>query len=267
VSTGATAASLLTASILLAAAPLAAAAVQSPATYEVGSIPVAAGTASVEFPILGDFRGEIDVGTLAQGTYTDKDPLEYLSLVTPVAWLHYDGVPNLRLSLAFQELFFRAVVPVGLPDGHEERFITRARLQQPRGGSALYELVQLDVRSFVDPGGTHRIVYQPRFRVGQGFNLDAARIQSLVLYQELALRFSDASYTTRAFSFLRGFVGYTWTTRRGIFVTVGLVGQISLNPPATRYDFWYGPALAFAYRFRPPSAAEAPPTPPDPQLQ
>ncbi len=258
----------LLASALLAAAPCAAVAAPALPTYAVGSIPVAPGMLSLEFPIAGAFRGEAGVLALGQGTYQDRNPFEYLSIVAPSVWVHFDGVPNLRLSAAFQELVYREVAPMGLTDSHEERFVARARLQQPRGASALYELVQLDLRSFDDPGGTHRVVWRPRFRVGQGFNLDAVRIHSLVLFQEVGFRFSDASYTTRAFDFFRAFAGYTWTTRRGVFVTLGAIGQISLSPPATRYDFLWGPVLALSYRLRPAAAErEAPPPPPDVELQ
>jgi hypothetical protein len=129
-------------------------------------------------------------------------------------------------------------------------------------------MVQLDVRSFDDPGGTHRLVLRPRFRVGQGFNLDAVRIHSLVLYQELAFRFGEEGYAARAFEFFRAFAGYTWTTRRGTFVTVGLIGQLTLNPGATRYDLLWGPVLTASYRFRPaPAAAAEPPAPADPEVQ
>ncbi|RPJ62587.1 MAG: hypothetical protein EHM24_25780 [Acidobacteria bacterium] len=248
---------------LLAAAPLVAAAAPTLPTYAVGSIPVAPGSVSVEFPIHGDFQGELGALVLGQGTYDNHNPFAYLSAASPFAWVHFDVVPNVRLSAAFQEIFYREVAPLGLRDAHEERLVTRARLQQPRGTAALYELFQLDVRSFDDPGGTHRIVYRPRFRIGQGLNLDAVRIHSLVLFQEVAFRFSDSSYTERAFESFRAFVGYMWTTRRGAFVTLGFVGQISLNPAATRYDFLYGPALNVAYRFRSAAKAEAPPVPPD----
>jgi hypothetical protein len=264
VTTRATGLQLLAAS-LVAAAPLVAAPAPALPTYAVGSIPVAPGLVSVEFPIHRDFRGEIGALVLGQGTFDDNNPFAYLSVVSPWAWVHFDGVRNLRVSAAFQEFFYREVAPMGLRDAHEERFVARARVQQPRGTAALYELLQLDVRSFDDPGGTHRVVYRPRLRVGQGLNLDAVRIHSLVLFQEVALRFSDASYTERAFDFFRAFLGYTWTTRRGTFVTVGVVGQISLNPAATRYDFLYGPALTFAYRFR--SAPKAEPAPLAPEVE
>ena len=258
---------LLIAAALVAAAPLQAAAAPL-TTYAVGSFPVVPGLVDVEFPIHRDFRGQVGVVALGQGTYDDGNPFAYLSLVSLSAWLHFDGERNLRLSVAFQEFFHREVAPMGLRDAHEERLVARARIQQPRGAAAVYELIQLDVRSFDDPGGTHRVVYRPRFRLGQGFNLDAVRIHSLVLFQEVAFRFSDASYTTRAFDFFRAFAGYTWTTKRGTFVTLGLVGQISLNPPATRYDFLYGPVLSLAYRFRSaPAAAEAPPAPSDVEVQ
>ena len=237
-------------------------------TYAVGTIPVAPGILAVELPLAGTFRGELGTVLLAQGTFGDRNPFQYLSAVSPYAWLHFDGVRDLRLSLAFQEILYREIAPLGLEDAHEERAMARARLQQPRGGGALYELLQLDLRSFDDPGGTHRFVWRPRFRLGQGFNLDAVRVHSLVLYQEVALRFADATYTTRAFDFFRAFAGYMWTTRRGVFVTLGVIGQISLNPPATRYDLWWGPALGLSYRFRPaPAEAEAPPAPPDVDVQ
>ena len=106
-------------------------------------------------------------------------------------------------------------------------------------------------------------MYRPRFRVGQGLNLDALLVHSLVLFQEVAFRFAEGSYSVRAFEFFRAFVGYTWTTRRGTFATLGVVGQISLNPAATRYDFLYGPALSLTHRFRPAGPAEAPPAPPE----
>lgn len=254
---------LLALSLLAAAAPARAA---GPATYAVGDIPVAPGVTSVEFPIGRAFASEIGLGALGQGTYDERNPFSYLSLLSPAAWLHYDGVRNLRLSLAFQELLYFEVPPLGLPDGHEERLVLRARVQQPRGAAALYEMLQLDVRSFDDAGGTHRWVFRPRFRVGQGFNLDAVRIHSLVLYQEVAFRFSADGYAERAFEFFRAFAGYTWTTRRGTFVTLGVIGQVSINPPATRYDVLWGPALSVLYRFR-SAAPEAPPAPSDVEVQ
>jgi len=139
--------------------------------------------------------------------------------------------------------------------------MARARLQQPRGAAAIYKMLQLDLRSFDDPTGKHQLVFRPRLRVGTGFNLDATRIHSLVLYQEVALRFADATYTKRAFDFYRAVVGYTWTTRRGTFITAGIVGQVSLSPAGTRLDFLYGPALSVAYRIA--KAVEGPPDPPE----
>jgi hypothetical protein len=233
----------------------------NPSTYTVGNIPVAPVAAQVEFPVAGALRGEVGLALLGQGSYDHRSPFEYLSAVAPSAWLHWDGVRNVRLTLSFQEFLYRDVPSLGLRDGHEERLVLRARLQQPRGEAALYELLQLDVRSFDDPGGVHRVVYRPRLRIGQGFNLDAVRIHSLVLYQEVALRFAEDGYASRAFDFFRAFAGYTWTTRRGTFVTLGLVGQVSLNPGATRYDVLWGPVLTAAYRFR-TRAAAAPTSPP-----
>jgi hypothetical protein len=255
--------SLVALALLAAAAPAAAA---GPETYLVGDIPVSVGVGTVEFRVGGPFAAEAGLGLLGQGTYDDRNPFQYLSMVTPVAWLHFDGVTNLRLSLAFQELLYREVPPLGLKDAHEERGILRARVQQPRGAAALYEMVQLDVRSLDDATGTHRVVFRPRFRVGQGFNLDAVRIHSLTLYQEVAFRFSSEGYAARAFEFFRAFVGYTWTARTGTFVSLGVIGQVVLNPAATRYDFLWGPALGLSHRFR-AAAADTPPSPADVEVQ
>ncbi|MGC4000500.1 MAG: hypothetical protein QM767_24850 [Anaeromyxobacter sp.] len=245
---------------LLLARPAPAAA---PETYAVGKLPLAPFGASVEFPAWGATKVELGGLLLTQGTYDDRNPWAHLSMLAPFGWLHHDGVPNLRLSLGFQELFQQEVAAMGIPSGHEERVVGRARLQQPRGEAALYELLQLDVRNFTDPGGTHRLVYRPRLRVGQGFNLDAVRIHSLFLYQEVALRYSSDDYATKAFDFFRAVVGYTWTTRTGTFVSLGAVGQVSLNPPGTRYDILYGPVLTFAHKFRAPPPQAAPPPPGD----
>jgi hypothetical protein len=231
-------------------------------SYTLGTLPVAVGLADLEFPLAGDFRGQLGSVVLSQGTFDDRNPFAYLSQVAPWVWLHYDGVPNIRLSAAFQESWSFAIGAIGVPSSHEERYIARARVQEPRGTSALYQLLQLDVRSFDDPSGKHQVVFRPRFRFGVGLNLDATRIHSMGLYQEAALRFADASYTTRAFEFYRGVIGYTWTTRRGVFVTAGVVGQISLNPAGTSLAFAYGPVLGFAYRIAPTAKeAEAPPEP------
>lgn len=232
----------------------------TPQSYAVGSVPVAPGGVSVEFPIRRNLQGEAGALVLGQGTYEEDNPFTYLSAVVPSGWLHYDGLRNVRLSLGFQEILQREVPAMGIRDNHEERVVARGRIQQPRGQAAIYELLQLDVRSFDDPGGTHRVVFRPRFRIGQGFNLDAARIHSAVLFQEVAFRFSGSSYAERAFDFFRAFVGYAWTTRRGTFVTAGVIGQIQLNPAATRYDLLYGPLLSVNYRFR----ASPPTTPPEP---
>ena len=257
---------------LLALALLAGAAVSGPAaalsTYAVGTLPVAAGLGNLDFPIAGDFRGQVGLLLLSQGTFDDRNPFAHFSLVSPSAWLHYDGIGNLRLSAAFQESWSLGVSAMGIPASHEERFTTRARLQQPRGASALYQMLQLDVRSFDDASGKHQIVFRPRLRIGVGFNLDANRIHSTTLYQEAALRFADSSYTTRAFDFYRAVVGYTWTTRRGTFVTLALLGQVSLNPAGTGLTFLYGPVLTLAYRIAPAAkAAEAPPEPPEVEPQ
>jgi hypothetical protein len=256
---------LLAASAALAGAGPRDARASPPANYAVGSVPVAPGGLALEFPLWKDLRGEVDAVVMGQGTYENSNPFAYLSTVSPAVFLHLDSVPNLRLSLGFQELLYREVPAMHLPDAHEERLVARARLQQPRGEAALYELLQLDVRSLEDATGTHRIVFRPRLRVGQGFNLDAVRIHSLALFQEVALRFSDADYVKRAFDFFRVFLGYNWTTRRGTFVTFGLLGQIQLNPAATRYDVLWGPLLAFTWRIR--SAAAATPPAPDVDVQ
>src|SRR4051812_48007743 len=233
-------------------------------SYTVGSLPVAAGQGDVEFPLAGDFRGQVGLFFLSQGTYDDRNPFAHLSIVSPWLWVHYDGLQNLRLSAAFQESWSLAVSEMGIPSGHEERFTARARLQQPRGASALYQMLQLDLRSFDDPAGRHQVVLRPRLRIGVGFNLDTNRIHSTTLYQEAALRFADDSYSTRKFDFYRAVVGYSWTTKRGLFVTAAFVGQVSLSPAGTRLDLVYGPLLTLAYRFAPAArAAEAPPEPPE----
>jgi hypothetical protein len=239
---------------------------ENPGTYRVGNIPVAGAVATVEFPLGRSLAGEVDLSALGQGTYESQNPFSYLSLMSPGLWIHYDRVRNARFSLGFQEALYGEIPALGLKSSHEERVLARARLQQPRGEAALYELAQLDVRSFTDPTGTHRVVYRPRFRVGQGFNLDAARINSLMLYEEVALQFAQDGYATRAFNYFRAFAGYTWTTRRGTFLTLGVVGQVTLNPAATRYDVFWGPVLSLAHRFRaqPP---EGPPQPAEVEVQ
>jgi hypothetical protein len=261
-----------TARALLAAlalsSPLAAAAQATLPTYAVGNVPVAPIGASVEFPVATGFQAEVNGVLLAQGGYGDQNPFQYLSMVAPAALLHWDGVENLRLSAGFQQFFYREVQAIGLPAWNEQRYVVRARVQQPRGAAALYELLQLDVRSFTDPGGVDRLVFRPRIRVGQGFNLDAVRIHSLVLYQELALRYSGDDYAKKAFDFFRAVVGYTWTTRRGTFATIGLIGQIQLNPANTRYDFLVGPVLIFQRRFMPArTSEEVAPAAPDVEVQ
>lgn len=249
-----------TARALLAAlalsTPLAAAAQATLPTYAVGNVPVSPLGASIEFPVASGFQGEVNTIVLAQGGYGDKNPYQYLSTVAPAAFLHYDGLANTRLSAGFQQYFYREVQAIGLPAWNEQRYVLRGRLQQPRGEAALYELLQLDIRSFTDPTGVDRLVFRPRLRVGQGFNLDAVRIHSLVLYQELGLRYSSDDYAKKAFDFFRAVIGYTWTTRRGTFATLGLIGQVQLNPANTRYDFLVGPVLIFQRRFLPSKPAE-----------
>jgi hypothetical protein len=238
----------------------------NPGTYRIGNIPIAGTVVTFEFPVPRAFAAEFDLAAVSQGSYNDPNPFKYLSLVMPGAWFHYDGVKDLRLSLAYQELLYNGIPSLGVQEYHEERGVARARLQQPRGEAALYEMVRLDVRSFDDPGGTHRIVFRPRLRVGQGFNLDATRIHSLVLYQEVAFRFAEHGYLARAFDFFRAFLGYSWTSRRGTFVSLGMIGQVSLNPAATRYDILFGPVIALSYRSL-ATAPEAPPEPPEAEVQ
>ncbi len=256
---------ILAGSALLGAASAAIAA--NPSTYSVGTVPASPGTASVELPIGRGFATELGLIELTLGAFDDKNPWANLSGVAPFAWLHYDGVPNLRLSAAYQEVFYFDVAPGRLPNSHEERIVLRARWQQPRGAAALYEMLQLDTMSFDDPTGTHRLAFRPRLRIGQGFNLDAVRIHSLVLYEEVALRYGEPSYFARSFDFFRTFIGYMWTTRRGTFVTLGVVGQISLNAPATAYTFLVGPAIGVTYRFRSGPPPETPPPPPDVEVE
>ena len=256
---------LLLASALLASGMVpGAAAAAPPSTYAVGSIPVAVGQGDLEFPVSGDFRGQVGTVLVSQGTFDNRNPFSNLSGVGPWAWLHYDGFPNLRLSVGFEEVFFMSIPDMGIASSHEERGLLRARLQQPRGASALYQMLQLDIRSFNDPSGQHQIVWRPRLRLGVGFNLDATRIHSTTLYMESALRFADSSYTTHAFDFYRAVLGYTWTTRRGLFATAAIVGQVSLNPPGSGFTVLFGPVLSLAYRIAPPGkAAEEPPQPPE----
>jgi hypothetical protein len=48
-------------------------------------------------------------------------------------------------------------------------------------------------------------------------------------------------------------------------VSLGIVGQISLNPAATRYDVMWGPVLGIEWRFRSAPSA-APPEPADVEI-
>jgi hypothetical protein len=256
-------ASLLALALLAAASPAAA---SNPGTYQVGTVPVSVGVATVQLPVARGFATELGGAVLTVGAYDDKNPFANLWGLAPMAWLHFDGVQNLRLSAGFQEVFYGDVSPGRYPNSHEERGVVRARFQQPRGAAALYEMIQLDVQSFEDPGKTQRLVFRPRLRIGQGFNLDAVRIHSLALYQEVALRYAEQGYAARAFEFFRVFLGYTFTTRRGTFVSLGVVGQITLNPQATAYNFLFGPALGITHWFR-AAPAETPPPAPDVEMQ
>jgi hypothetical protein len=240
---------------------------QAPATYAVGAIPIAAGGVDLEFPLAGDFRGQVGLSMVSQGTFDDHNPFAYLSAVSPTLWVHYDGVRNLRLSLAVQELWTLSIPPLRSPSGREDRLLARGRLQQPFGSAAIYELAQLDLRRFDDAAGVSRIVVRPRFRLGVGFNLDAARVHSLTTYQEVAFRFGDDAVAARKLEFLRTFLGYGFTPRSGTFVTVGVFGQISLSPDGTSLTVFYGPALSITYRAGLSArAAAARPEPPDPQI-
>jgi hypothetical protein len=246
-----------------AAAPAVA---ENPGTYKVGTLPIGIGTATAELPLGRAFATELGAAVITVGGYDDKNPFANLSGVAPLGWLHFDGVQNLRLSVGYQQLFYGDVAPGRYPNSHEERGVLRARWQQPRGAAALYEMLQLDVQYFEDPTRTQRLVFRPRLRIGQGFNLDAVRIHSLVLYQEVALRYAEQGYAARAFEFFRAFAGSTFTTRRGTFVTLGVAAQITLNPPATAYNFLVGPALGILHRFR-SAPAEVPPPAPDVEVQ
>ena len=259
----------LAGSVLAAAflAPAARVDAANPGTYAVGNVPVAGAVATVQLPIARGWQTELGGAALGQGTYDNDNPFAYLGVVGGTAWLHFDGVQNLRLSGGFQEFLYPAIEPLGVQKTHEERGVLRARIQQPRGASALYELVQVDFRSFNYPAGDHQLAWRPRFRVGQGFNLDAARIQSLVLYQEVAFHYASNGYYKRGFEFFRGYVGYLWTTRRGTFVSLGLLGQIGLNPGATRYDVLWGPVLAISHWFRAAAPPETPPPDVEPDIE
>jgi hypothetical protein len=242
--------------LALAALPARAA----PSSYEVGAVPIAAGQGTFEFPLSEAFRVELGLLGVSQGEVDGHNPFRYASVVTPWAWLHYDGIHDLRLSGAFQELWQPGISSQGIPESHEERLMLRARLQQPLGNTALYEMLQLDLRSLEDLDRNHHFVFRSRARVGVGLNLDTNRIHSLTAYQEVTLRFGSSSYIERAFDFYQTVVGYTWTTRRGIFVTAGVLGEVALTPSGNELTLLYGPVLTFAYRILPPT--ETPPEPP-----
>ena len=254
------AASILAAAVLAASPPAHAA---NPGTYAVGSTPVAGVVGTVQFPVARGFNTEVGAAALGQGTYTDDNPFAYLGLAAGTVWLHFDGVQDLRLSAGFQEFLYPAIDPLGVQKTHEERGVVRARVQQPRGAAALYEMFQLDLRSFNYPTGVHQFAYRPRFRVGQGFNLDAVRVHSLVLYEEVAFHYASNGYYKRGFEFFRTYAGYLWTTKRGTFISLGVLAQVALNPGATRYDFLWGPVLGISYWFR----AAAPPETPPPDVE
>src|SRR5512138_3329804 len=97
------------------------AAAANPSTYSVGTLPVAPGQVSLEVPVGRGFAAEGAVGGVGQGTFDDENPFAYLAAVGPVAWLHFDGVANLRLSVAFQEIFWREIAPLRVPNSTEER--------------------------------------------------------------------------------------------------------------------------------------------------
>jgi hypothetical protein len=245
---------------LLALALLLPAAARAQSAYTVGTVPVAAVEGDFEFPLTRELRLQASFLALSQGTFSDNNPFAYLSLVSPWVWLHYDGFRNLRLSAWFQELWLRGVAPTGTASARQEAYGLRARIQEPRGDAALYQMLQLDMLDLHAPSGEF-IIFRPRVRVGVGLNLDQNRIHSLTLYQEASLRFSEAAYTTHPFDYYRTIVGYTFTTRRGVFVTVAVLGNLAQNPAGNGLVLFYGPFINFAYRIVP--SADRPPEPPE----
>jgi hypothetical protein len=243
---------------VLALALLLPASAWAQSSYTVGTVPVAAVEGDFEFPLTRDFRMQASFLALSQGTFSDDNPFAYLSLVSPWLWLHYDGIRNLRLSTWFQETWLRGVAPTGTRSARQEAYGLRARVQEPRGEAALYQMLQLDLLN-LHAGGQDFLIFRPRVRVGVGLNLDQNRIHSLTLYQEAALRFSEAAYTTHAFDYYRTIVGYTFTTRRGVFVTVAVLGNLAQNPAGNGLVLFYGPFLNFAYRIVP--SVDRPPEP------
>jgi hypothetical protein len=227
--------------------------------YSVGTVPVGVAQGEFEFPLTRDFRLELGFLALSQGTFSDSNPFAYLSLLLPWFWLHYDGIRDLRLSASLQEAWLLGVGST--PSARQEAYALRARIQQPRGEAALYEMLQLDLLN-LHVGGRDFVIFRPRFRVGFGLNLDQNRIHSLTLYQEAALRFSEADYTTHPFDYYRTIVGYTFTTRRGVFVTVALLGNLAQTPAGNGLVLFYGPFVSFAYRIV-PAAPDRPPDPPE----
>jgi len=74
--------------------------------------------------------------------------------------------------------------------------MARGRVQQPRGAAAIYEMLQIDLRSR-RPDWKASVRLPSRLRSRDRLNLDAKRIHSLVMYPGSRAPLRDASYTKR----------------------------------------------------------------------
>ena len=78
-----------------------AAAAAPPSTYAVGSIPVAVGQGDLEFPVSGDFRGQVGTVLVSQGTFDNRNPWKLLPYFVVWAILYAFNLGLIWLLMRF----------------------------------------------------------------------------------------------------------------------------------------------------------------------
>ena len=231
--------------------------------YEFRGIPATIEELDLAFDIKGKWTGQVDLQTVTQGAYlgVNNNPFAYWQRAHIRPWLQFHHSKKVVVAGSVGYMKRYAVPPQNNKRGDEIRVTLMGTFTQPQSWGSFYEQVRGEVKNNKSDGSTDW-THTPRFRfrLGQNIKLKEDHNQTLVVYEEIMVKYKKHS---KAFDILRFFGGYSYTKNEKWSFTAGFITQLQLNRNNTNVDVYFGPSVGVRYHF---GKSKHPHPPPDPDI-
>jgi hypothetical protein len=203
-------------------------------------------------PLRDQFTFEQQFQSGTQGGSASGNPFAYRHGAQVRPWLHYDGLPNITITISVSYIYYFTVPGTSNYRHPEWRPTVLGNLKQDFSGGSLYEQIRFESLNFRAGNGDVQHLPRVRFRFGQNVHLSEGSSRPyLGLYEEAITQFPQPSYSRVHFQGARFFAGYGFDYGRRATFLLGFKAEAEVSSSGSTVTLFYGPVFSIEYHFTP----------------